>query len=82
MFEEILNGFQCLHFDILTLSPTKVNWVERWSKVGIISLIRLTMWVLSTKDLKTQLGLTQWSLRMFDNGLKKIKNLLITLPHA
>jgi hypothetical protein len=56
MFEEILDGLQSLHFDTLTLSPIKANWVERWSKVAIISLIRPTMWVLSAKDEKTQLG--------------------------
>jgi hypothetical protein len=34
MLEEIFNGLQSLHFDTLTLSPTKPNWVERWSKAG------------------------------------------------
>jgi hypothetical protein len=29
MFEEIFDGFQNLHFDTLTLNPTKANWVER-----------------------------------------------------
>ncbi len=56
MFEKIPNGIQSLHFDTLTLSPIKVNWVERWSKVGIISLIGPTMWVLFTRDEKTDLG--------------------------
>jgi len=37
MFEEIFDGFQSLHFDTLTLNPTKANWVERWSKVGIFT---------------------------------------------
>jgi hypothetical protein len=56
MFEEILNGLQSLHFGTSTFSPTKANWVERWSKVRIILLIRPTMWVLSIKDEKTQFG--------------------------
>jgi hypothetical protein len=53
MFEDIPNGFQSLHFNTLTLSPTKVNWVERWSKAGTISFIGPTMCVLFTKDVKT-----------------------------
>jgi hypothetical protein len=32
MLEEIHDGLQSLHIDTLTLNPTKVNWVERWSK--------------------------------------------------
>jgi hypothetical protein len=55
MFKEIPNGIQRLHFDTLTLSPIKVNWVERWLKVGMISFIGPTMWVSSTRDEKTQL---------------------------
>jgi len=35
-----------------------------------------TIWVLSTRDGKTQRGLVQWSLKMFDNGLWQIKDLL------
>jgi hypothetical protein len=50
MFEENHDGFQSLHFDTLTLSPPKVNWVEKWSKVGIMSLEGPTTWVLCTKD--------------------------------
>jgi len=50
MLEEILDGIQSLHFDTLTLNPTKANWVERWSKVGIILFIGPTMWVLFVKD--------------------------------
>jgi hypothetical protein len=53
MFEEFLDGLQNLHFDTLALSPTKVNQVERWSKVGIISIIGPTMWVLFARDEKT-----------------------------
>jgi len=56
MLGEIPNGFQSLHFDILTLSPTKANWVKRWSKMRIISFIGPMMWVSSTRDGKTQLG--------------------------
>jgi hypothetical protein len=37
----IHEGFQNLHFNTLTLSPIRNNWVERWSKVRIISLIKL-----------------------------------------
>jgi hypothetical protein len=50
MFGKILNGLQSLHFNTLTLSPTRVNWVERWSKTRVISLIGPTMQVLSVKD--------------------------------
>jgi hypothetical protein len=53
MLEKIFDGLQSLHFDILTLSPTRVNWVERWSKAGIISFIGPTMWVSSARDGKT-----------------------------
>ncbi len=53
MLEEIHDGFQNLHFDTLILNPTKANWVERWSKVEIISLIRPIMCVLSARDGKT-----------------------------
>jgi hypothetical protein len=56
MFGEILDKLQSLHFDTLTLNPTRVNWVERWSKAGVISLKGPMMWVLSTKDGKMQLG--------------------------
>ncbi len=56
MFEEILDGLQSLHFETLTLSPTKVNWVKRCSKVGTISLIGPMMCVYFAKDGKTQLG--------------------------
>jgi hypothetical protein len=45
-----------LHFDTLNLSPTRANWVERWSKAWAISLIGPTMWVLSIKDGEMQLG--------------------------
>jgi len=44
-----------LYFNILTLSPTRVNWVERWSKVQVISLIGPAMWVSFAKDGKMQL---------------------------
>jgi hypothetical protein len=54
MLKEIPNGLESLHFDTLTLSPTKVNWVKRWSKVQIISFIGPMKWVLSTRDGKTQ----------------------------
>jgi hypothetical protein len=50
---KIPNGFENLHFDTLTLSPTRVNWVESWSKVREISLIGLTMWESFVKDGKT-----------------------------
>jgi len=56
MPKDNLNELQNLPFDGLTLSPTKANWVEKWSKAGIISFIKSTMWVLFTKDEKTQLG--------------------------
>jgi hypothetical protein len=39
-----------LHFDTLTLSPTRVNWIERWSKAQVISFISPTMWVLFVRD--------------------------------
>jgi hypothetical protein len=53
MFEEILDGFQSLHFHTLTLSPTRANWVKRWSKVEIISLIGPMMCVSFDRDGKT-----------------------------
>jgi hypothetical protein len=56
MPREIPNVLQSLHFDTLTLSPTKVNWVERWSKAQGISLIGPMMWVSSIRDGKMQLG--------------------------
>jgi hypothetical protein len=56
MLVEILDGLQSLHFDTLTLSPIRVNWVERWSNVQIISFIGPMMWISSTKDGKMQLG--------------------------
>ncbi len=56
MFKKISDGLQSLQFDTLTLSPTRVNWVERWSKAHIISLIGPMMWVSSTRDGRTQLG--------------------------
>jgi hypothetical protein len=56
MLKEIPNGLESLHFDTLTLSPIKVNWVKRWSKVQVIPFIGPMKWVLSTKDGKTQLG--------------------------
>jgi hypothetical protein len=67
MPKEIHDGFQSLHFDTLTLSLTRVNWVKRWSKAQVISLKGPTMWISSTKDGNTQLGAyalifrkTQW----------------------
>ncbi len=56
MLGEILNGFQNLHFDTLTLSPIKANWVERWSKTQVTSLKGPMMWVSFAKDGKMQLG--------------------------
>jgi hypothetical protein len=47
---EIPNGFQSLHFNTLTLSPTRANWVERWSQTRVISLIGPMMWVSSVTD--------------------------------
>jgi hypothetical protein len=40
----------------LTLSSITVNWVKRWSKAQIISLIGPTMWISFFKDGKMQLG--------------------------
>jgi hypothetical protein len=56
MLEIFYDGFQSLHFNTLTLSPTRVNWVERQLMVGIISFKRPTMWLSFTRDGKTQLG--------------------------
>jgi hypothetical protein len=56
MPKENHDGLQSLHFETLTLSPTKVNWVEMWSKAHVISLIGPMMWVSSIRDGKTQLG--------------------------
>ncbi len=55
MTHEILDGLQSLHFDTLTLSPIKANWVKRWSKVGTVSFIGPMMCVSSIKDGNTQL---------------------------
>jgi len=44
-----------LHFDTLAINPTRVNWVERWSKAWVISLIGPMMWVLFIKEIKMQL---------------------------
>jgi hypothetical protein len=81
MLEEISNGFQSLHLHTLTLSPTGVNGVKRWSKVETISFIRPMMCVLSIRDgmlrmERHRLGLVQWFLKVFDNGLGQIKDLL------
>ncbi len=56
MPKKVPNGLQNLHFDTLTLSPTRANWVERWSKVWVISLKGPMMWVLFIRDGKAQLG--------------------------
>jgi hypothetical protein len=56
MLRKIPNGFQSLHFYILTLSPTRANWVKRWSKVQVISFIGHVMWVSYTRDGNMQLG--------------------------
>jgi hypothetical protein len=53
MLEKIPNGLQSLHFNTLTLSPTKVNSIKRWSKARIISFIGPTMCVLFIRDGKT-----------------------------
>jgi hypothetical protein len=50
---EILDGFQSLHFNTLTLRLTRANWVERWTKARKISLIGLMMWVSFVRDGKT-----------------------------
>ncbi len=52
MLEKIL-GLQNLHFDKLTLSSARANWIKRWSKVGIILFIGPMMWISSIKDGKT-----------------------------
>jgi hypothetical protein len=56
MLGEILNGLQSLYFKTLTLNPTKVNWVKRWSKAKVISFIGPMMWISSIRDGKTHLG--------------------------
>jgi hypothetical protein len=53
---KILDGLQNLRFDTLTLSPTRANWVERWSKAQVISFISPIMWISSVRDGKTKLG--------------------------
>jgi hypothetical protein len=53
---KIPEEFQNLHFDTLTLSPTWVNWVEKWLKAQESSLIGPTMWTSSIRDGKTHLG--------------------------
>jgi hypothetical protein len=53
MLEKILDGFHSLHFDTLTLSPIKANWVERWAKAETISFKGPMMCKLFTKDGKT-----------------------------
>jgi hypothetical protein len=56
MPKETPDGLQNLHFNTLTLSPISVNWVERWSKVWVISFKGPTMCVLFTRGGKIQLG--------------------------
>jgi hypothetical protein len=56
MPKETFDGFQSLHFNTLTLSPTRANWVERWSKAQVISFIGPMMWISFARDGKTQLG--------------------------
>jgi hypothetical protein len=53
MLKKIFDGLQSLHFDTMTLSPTRANSIKRWSKVGTISFIGPTMCELSIKDGKT-----------------------------
>jgi hypothetical protein len=55
MPKNILDGFQSFDFDFdtLTLSPTRINWVEKWSKAHVISLKGPMMWVSSVRDGKT-----------------------------
>jgi hypothetical protein len=50
---KIFDGLQSFHFDILTLSPTRANWVERWSKAQVFSLKGPMVWVLFGRDGKT-----------------------------
>jgi hypothetical protein len=56
ILRKIPNGFQSLQFDTLTLSPTRVNWVERWSNAWVISIKGPMMWVSFDRDGKTELG--------------------------
>jgi hypothetical protein len=56
MHVEIPDGLQNLHFDTLTLSLTRVNWVEWWSNAQIISLIDLVLRISSIRDGEMQLG--------------------------
>jgi len=56
MPQKIFDELQSLHFNTLTLNPTRANWVEKWSKAGTTSLIGPMMWVSSIRDGKTQLG--------------------------
>jgi hypothetical protein len=56
MLGENPDELQRLHFDTLTLSPTRANWVKRLSKAQVISFINPTMWVSFARDGKTQLG--------------------------
>jgi hypothetical protein len=53
MLEKIPYEFHNLHFDTLTLSPFRVNWVERWMKAKTILFIRPMMCISFTKDGKT-----------------------------
>jgi hypothetical protein len=53
MLKGILDGLQSLHFDTLTLNPTRVNSVKRWSTARIISFMGPMMYVLSVRDGKT-----------------------------
>jgi hypothetical protein len=75
MHGKIPNGLQSLHFDILTLSLTRANWVERWLKTWVISLKGLMIWVSWAKNGKTQL--VACVIKEFDNGPKQIKDLLV-----
>jgi hypothetical protein len=76
MLGKIFDGIQSLNFKTLTLSPTKVNWVKRWSKAHVITLISPLCGYHPLGMEKNSWGLVQWSIREFDSGLKQINDFL------
>jgi hypothetical protein len=79
MLVEIPDGLQSLHFHTLTLSPTRVNWVEKWSNTQIISFMGPMMWISSAKDGKTQLGARMMVFKKAQYWAKVYKGLLTGL---
>ncbi len=77
MHGESPNELQSLQFDNLTLSPTRVNWVERWSKVHVISFIGPMMWVCGFK--KKKIVTKYFLLNFFCKMAKACQNNIVSM---